>query len=119
MESKDLRSIILSKYQKDDTPTEIHRDLIDGICLATIKSWCQMIRQSGSIQLLGTRAGLGIVRIKGNIQDVRNRFRRKQKISVRKLSRELSISATSVRRILKIDLGLRPYKKIIEPFITF
>ena len=31
---------------------------------------------------------------------------RKQELSARKHSRELSISVTSVRRILKIDLGL-------------
>ena len=51
--------------------------------------------------------------IKANIQKVKNRFHQKQKVSARKLSGELSISAISVRRILKIDLGLKPYKKII------
>ena len=74
-----------------------------------------MIRQSGSIQLLGTRAGPWVVRTKENIEIVRNRLRQKQKVSARKLSREVGISATSVRRILQIDLGLKPYKKIIEP----
>ena len=46
MKSKDLQNIALSKYQKGDTPTEIHCDLISGISLATIKRWCQMIHQS-------------------------------------------------------------------------
>ena len=27
MKSKDLQNIVLSKYQKGDTPTEIHRHL--------------------------------------------------------------------------------------------
>ena len=62
-----------------------------------------MIRQSGSIQLLGTRDGPRIVTTKENIQKVKNRLRRKQKVSARKLSSELRISTTSVRRILKID----------------
>ena len=31
---------------------------------------------------------------------------------------ELDISATSVRRILKNDLGLKPYRKIIEPALS-
>ena len=57
MKSKDLYNTVLSKYQKGDTPTEIHRDLNGGVSLAAIKSWCPMIRQSGSIQLLGTRDG--------------------------------------------------------------
>ena len=38
MKSKGLQSIVLSKYQKGDTPTEIHRHLNDGTSLATIKS---------------------------------------------------------------------------------
>ena len=103
MKIKDLQNVILSKYQKGDTSTEIHRDLNGGISLATIKSWCHMIRQSGSIQLPCTHGGPQIVRTKENIQKVKNRLRRKQKVLDRKLSRERGISVTSVRRILKID----------------
>ena len=36
----------------------------------------------------------------------------------RKLAVELNISRTGVRRILKNDLLLRPYKKIVEPLLT-
>ena len=116
MKSKDLQNIVLSKYRKDEIPTtEIHRALNGGISLATIKRWCQMIRQSGSIQLLDACDGPRIVTTKENIQKVKNRLRQKQKVSARKLSRELGISAISVRRILKIDLGLKPYKTTIEP----
>ena len=62
MNSKELRNIVLSKYQNGDTPTDIPHDLNGGISLATIKRWYQMIYQSGSIQLLGTRDGPRIVR---------------------------------------------------------
>ena len=31
---------------------------------------------------------------------------------------ELDISATSVRRILKNDLALKPYRKIVEPALS-
>ena len=55
MESKGVQNIVLSKYRKGDTPTEVHCYLNGGIGLATIKKWCQMIRHSDSIQLLGTR----------------------------------------------------------------
>ena len=40
MISKDLQNIVPSKYQKGDTPTEIHRHLNGGISLAKIKKWC-------------------------------------------------------------------------------
>ena len=118
MKSKDLQSIVLSKYQKGDTPTKICRDLNGGVSLATVKRWCQMIRRTGRIELTGTHGGPRLVRTKENIQKVKNRLRRKNRISARKLSMELGVSATSVRRILKIDLGLHPYKKIIEPSLS-
>ena len=89
MNSKDLQNIVLSKYQKGDTPTEIHRNLNGGISLAIVTRWCQIIRQSSSIHLLGTHGGPWIVRTKENIQKVKNCFRRKQKVSARKLWREL------------------------------
>ena len=62
MNSKDLQNVVLSKYEKDDTPTEIYRHLNRRISLATIKRWCQMVRQSDSIHLLGTHAAPRIVR---------------------------------------------------------
>ena len=68
-----------------------------------------MIRRTGRIELTGTHGGPRLVRTKENIQKVKNRLRRKNRISARKLSMELGVSATSVRRILKIDLGLHPY----------
>ena len=58
-----LPNIVLSKYSKGDTPTEIHHHLNGGISLAAIKSGCQIIRQSDSIQLLGTHGGPRIVMV--------------------------------------------------------
>lgn len=77
-----------------------------------------MIRRTGSINLLTPPGRSRTVRTKGNIQKVKNRLRRKNGVSARKLSIELDISDRSVRRILKDNLGLRPYKKIIEPALS-
>ena len=118
MKSKDLQNIVLSKYQNGDAPTKISRDLNGGINLVTVERWCQMIRRTGSIELSGTHSGPRIVRTKENILKVKNRLRRKTGVSAQKLSMELGISATSVRRILKVDLGLKPYKKVIEPSLS-
>ena len=85
MKSKDLQSIALSKCQKDDTPTEIHRHLNSGISLAMIKRWCQMIHQSATRYMYCFKESQDT---KENIQKVKNCLRRKQKVSGRKLSRE-------------------------------
>ncbi len=111
MKSKDLQRIVLSKYQNGDTPTKIFRDLNGGIGLRTIKRWWQMICQSGSIELSSPPGRLRLVRTKENIQKIKHRLLRKKRVSARKISMELDISYTSVRRIMKNGLGLRPYKK--------
>ena len=88
MKSKDLRNIVLSKYQNGDAPTKISRDLNDGISLVTVKRWCQMIHRTGSIELSDTHGGPRIVRSKENILKVKNHLRRKTGVSAGKLSME-------------------------------
>ena len=118
MKSKDLQKVVLSKYEKGDTPTQIYRDLNGGIGLRTVERWCQMIRRSGSITLSKPPGCPRLVRTKHNIQKVKHRLRRKKKVSTRKISMELDLSEPSVRRIMKKDLGLYPYKKVIEPALS-
>ena len=115
MKSKDIRNIVSSKYRDGDTSTEIFRDLNDGVGLTTFKIWCQMIRQFESIKLSSLSGRRRIVRANEDIRKVKNRLRCKGRILARKLSTELVISERNVRRILKADLGLRSYKKTIEP----
>ncbi|CAF2122824.1 unnamed protein product [Rotaria magnacalcarata] len=79
MKSKDLQNIVLSKYQNGDTPTKNFRDLNGGIGLRTIKRWCQMILQSGSITLSNPPGCPRLARTKGNIRKVKNGLRRKKK----------------------------------------
>ena len=66
-----------------------------------------MIQRSDSIQLSSPLGGQHIIGAEANIQKVRTCLRRKIKVSARRLSIELGISATNVRRI-KNDLGLKP-----------
>ena len=118
MKSKDVQQIVLSKYQGGDTPTEIYRALNASIGFSTIKRWRQMIRRFGAIKLSSPPGRPRIVRSKENIRKVKDRLCRKKRVSARKLSVELDISERSVRRILKNDLGLFPYKKLIEPALS-
>ena len=83
-----------------------------------IEQWCQMIRRFGSVKLSSPPGGPRFARTKGNIQKVKHRLHRKERVSARKLSMKLDISDRSVRRIMKKDLGLRLYKKVIEPLLS-
>ena len=77
-----------------------------------------MIHRFGSIKLLSAPSRPRIARTSENIRKVKNRWRRKGRVSARKLSMELDISERSIRRILKNDIGLRPYKRIVEPALS-
>ena len=118
MKSKDLQKLILSKYEKGEGPSEIFRHLNGALCFRTVKRWCKMIRETGSIELSTSPGRSRTIRTKESIKKVKHRLNRKKKVTSRKLAVELNISRTSVRRILKNDLLLRPYKKIFEPCTT-
>ncbi|CAF4861299.1 unnamed protein product, partial [Rotaria socialis] len=51
-----------------DGPTKIFRDLNGGLCLKTVKRWCKMISETGSIELAGPLGGSRIVRTPAAIQ---------------------------------------------------
>ena len=118
MKSKDLQKLVLSKYEKGEGPSEIFRHLNGALCLRTDKRWCKMIRETGSFELSTSPGWSRTIRTKESIKKVKHRLNWKKKVTSRKLAVELNISRTSVRRILKNDLLLRPYKKIVEPLLT-
>ena len=118
MKSKDFQKLVLSKYEIGDGPTKIFRDLNGAISLPTIERWCKSIHDTGSINLSCSSGRPRTIRTKAAIRKVKNRCERGKHVSSRKLARDLNISRTSVRRILKDDLGLRAYKILNEPLLT-
>ncbi|CAF1556573.1 unnamed protein product [Rotaria magnacalcarata] len=51
MKSKDIRKVVKTKYENDDGPAKIYRDLAGAVSLPTIKLWIKMINTSGFITL--------------------------------------------------------------------
>ena len=118
MKSKDLQKVGISKYETGESLAKIHRDLSGVVSYRTIRRWCRQIATTGSINLSKPPGQIRTARTKGAIQKVKNRLKRKKSVSARKLALELEISERSVRRILKEDLNLKPYKKIVQPKLT-
>ena len=77
-----------------------------------------MINKTGAINLSKPPGSIRTIRTKAAIQKAKSRLKRKRKISLRSLAKELQRSKTSARRILIDDLGYRPYKFIREPALT-
>ena len=99
MKSKDFPKIVFSKRQVGDEPIEILCDLSGRLCLKTIKRWCKMVDQVGSINI-GHPTGLScILPTLSNIEKVKNRMKGRRRLSARRLSKELKISSTNFQKI--------------------
>ncbi|CAF2091845.1 unnamed protein product [Rotaria magnacalcarata] len=92
MKSKDLQQVVFRKYEDVDGPTKIFRDLNDSLGLTTIKRWCKMIRDTGSIQLSKSPGGPRFARTSKKIQKVKHKLNQKKMVSVRSLTKDCSIS---------------------------
>ena len=104
MKSKDFQNLVLSKYQSGDGPTKIFRDLNGSVSLRVIERWCKAVRDTGSIKSTDSSENHS-----------------KDQISTRATRTCLitkNSSRTSVRRILRNDLGLRAYKIPNESVLT-
>ncbi|CAF3956530.1 unnamed protein product, partial [Rotaria sp. Silwood1] len=51
MKSKDIQKLVLSKYEKGQDSLEIFHHINGTVSLITIKRWCKMGRETGTIQL--------------------------------------------------------------------
>jgi hypothetical protein len=51
MNCEDLQKVVTLKHQNGDYSTKIFRDLNGVLSLPTIKKWCKMIDETGSINL--------------------------------------------------------------------
>ena len=76
MKSKDLQHVVFSKYRNGDTPTKVCHDFSGATGLSTIKRWCQMICQTGTITLSSPPGCPQLVRTKENVKKVKDRLRR-------------------------------------------
>ncbi|CAF3681109.1 unnamed protein product [Rotaria socialis] len=105
MKSKDIQNVVKIKYENGDGPSKIYRDLAGAVSLPTIKLWIKMINPTGSITLSSPPGCPRTVRTKAAIMKVKSRLNKKKRVSTRKLANDINISRTSIRRILREDLG--------------
>ena len=71
IKSKDLRKLVLSKYDNGHGTTKIFRDLNGAISLSTIERWCRRVREVGTIDLVNPRGCSRTIRRKAAIQRIK------------------------------------------------
>ena len=111
MKSKDIQKVVKTTYENGDGPAKIYRDLAGAVLLLTIKLWIKMMNTTDSITLSSPPDCPRTVRIKADIVKVKNRFDQKERMSSRKLAKEMNTSRRNIQRILLKDVGCKPYKK--------
>ena len=112
MRSKDLQKLELSKYEPEQTAKKIFEDLNGEVSYPAVKRWYQMIRETGAIDLSKPSGYHRTVRTKAPIQKIKRKSKDGKRISCRKLALEMKISFSSVYRILRKDLKIKPYEKL-------
>ena len=118
MKSNDIQNLVLSKLQKKEQPKKIFEDLNGTVGLWTIERWCKMYREEGSINLRKPTGCPRTIRTKATIQKVERKMSRKIPPSAIKLAVEMGLSETTVRRVFREDVKLKPYKIKVKPLLT-
>ena len=106
MKSKDFQNLVLSKYQNDDGPTKIFRNLNGSVSLRTTDWWCKAVRDTGCIKSIKPIGSSENQSNKGTHSKDQTSTRATKACLITKTARQLGISRASVRRILRNDLGL-------------
>jgi len=102
------RDSIISLYLKNVRQCDIARRL--DICRKLVSKTIKRYQELGNTQDR-PRSGRPVTAVTPeNVNKVRCRIRRFSEQSMRKMSSDLGISSRSLRRIVKVKLGLRSYK---------
>jgi len=78
MKSEDIQKLVLSKYQKGESPTKIFEDLNGFVSIWTVRWWCKMVNETGSINLSYSTGRSRFIRTKGMIPRGKQRTSRLQ-----------------------------------------
>ena len=79
MKGAELQKLELTKYEKGEPSTKIFEDLNGFVSSRTIRRWCKIVRETGTINLSQSLGLPRIFRTKGMIQKVRKRMECKKK----------------------------------------
>ncbi len=108
----DMRRLIVCAFESGERqPDTSWRQISYGVSGQLIPSTIKRWREISSIADRPRTDQPLTVQTPGRIEAVRVRIRRNPRQSQRKLASQVGVSRTSIRRNLKEDLGLTPYKR--------
>ena len=81
MTGEDLQKLLLSKYEMGEPSTKIFEDFNGFVSSRTIRRWCKMVRETGTINVSHSLGRPRSIRTKGLIQKVKKRMKRKKSVN--------------------------------------
>lgn len=107
------RIFIKNLYSQHQTPAQIvHQGKCHGIERRLVDRTIRRIKETGDVKDRKRSGRPRSIRTKERKKRIQEKIRRNPRRSARKLSMEEGISDRSMRRLLNIDLGVIPYKRI-------
>ncbi|XP_031639580.1 uncharacterized protein LOC116351602 [Contarinia nasturtii] len=106
------RQLVLNLHKKGLRQVDIFRKVqSDNINLRFIQRTIKRYKEHGTVDVKRKPGRKKSVRTKDLVKKVRDKIRRNNKRSARILVREHNISRSSMRRVLKENLGVKTFKK--------
>ncbi|XP_065668110.1 uncharacterized protein LOC136088341 [Hydra vulgaris] len=106
------RLLIQRRYEEGLTGAEIFKlAKVHGINERCVYRTIQRLRETGGVEDLEKSVRPRSVRTPDRIKRIREKIRRNPERSARKLPQVKGVLRESMRELLKLDLGLKPYRK--------
>lgn len=106
------RHLVINLHKRGFRNIDIFRKLQDiQICMRFIERTIKRYKELGTVDIQKKTGRKRFVRTKNLIKCVREKIRRNRHRSAEKLAQEHNISRSTMRRVLKDDLGMTPFKK--------
>lgn len=119
MKSLDLQKVVLRLHEQGLSGRQISNQLTGEVSKTTVNQWIKLRRQFGELSLRSPPSPKRTKRTKRLVQKVKqNLVRSKNPKSARQLAKSLNVSRSTVRRVIKEDLGYKSYVKRVAPKLT-
>jgi len=119
MKDESIQRIALRLHEQGLSCRQISNQLTGEASKTTINDWIKRYHNSGKIGLKRPPGAKRTKRTKKLIQRVKKGIlQKKTKKSARQLAKSLNVSRTTIRRVIKDDLGLKSYVKRVAPKLT-
>lgn len=106
------RELIVNLFKQKMKPKDILKHLkMQGVNRKLIYRTIKRFKKTGSYKIKPKTGRKRTIRTKKTVKKVRERIRRNPAQSMNKIAKDLNVSQTTIRRLVKDDLHMKPYKK--------